>query len=358
MKYDYLIIGQGLAGSVVAFELLERGKRIAIIDENKKNTSSKVAAGLVNPFTGPKMVKTWRAEVLFPYLVEFYKKLEHRTKRSFFLPRILYRPFVSVEAINDWYGRSSKPNYEQFVHRICDAGTHSAFINDPFGGVEISAYVLNVALFIEVMNEYLSKKCYLVEKRFNERELNIMSSGVKYNDIEAKRVIFCNGYQVKNSEYFGWIPIAPVKGEILHVEFEQHFQTIYNRSCFIIPSTEGICKIGSTYDKNDMTNSITDSGRDEICKKIHALSPMKYKIVGQQAGIRPGSVPRRPLIGAHPEHKQLFVFNGLGTKGVSLAPFFSNQLANCLENGNNLDDEVDIKKYYSLYFKSQFHLES
>ena len=107
-----------------------------------------------------------------------------------------------------------------------------------------------------------------------------------------------------------------------------------------------------------MTEGITESGRNEICEKLEALSPMSYKITGQEAGIRPGTVPRRPLIGAHPRFPNLFVFNGLGTKGVSLAPFFSDQMAKCLEEGNNLDEEVDIKKYYSLYFNSQFDIES
>jgi len=111
MKYDYLIIGRGLAGTVMAYQLLERGNRVVIIDEKLKNTSSRVAAGLVNPFTGPKMVKSWRAEVLFPYLVEFYQKLQKRTKSSFFSERKLYRPFTSTQDLNDWYGRSSQPNY-------------------------------------------------------------------------------------------------------------------------------------------------------------------------------------------------------------------------------------------------------
>ncbi len=358
MKYDYLIIGQGLAGTVMAYQLLERGKRIVIIDEKLKNTSSRVAAGLVNPFTGPKMVKTWRAEILFPYLVEFYKKLEKKTKASFFSERKLYRPFASAEDLNDWYGRSSLPNYQPFIHKLCDSNTHQKYIYDPFGGIEINAFVLNVPLFLDAMEEYFSQQCDLLEERFEEADLKINSDNVTYRGIKANKVIFCNGYQVKNSMYFGWIPIAPLKGEILHAEFEQDFQTIYNRSCFIIPAQQNKCKVGSTYDRHDMSNSITDSGRDEICEKLEALSPMKYKIVGQQAGIRPASVSRRPLIGVHPEYDRLFVFNGMGTKGVSLAPFFSNQMANCLEEGNNLDAEVDIKKYYSLYSDSQFHIES
>ncbi len=358
MKYDYLIIGQGLAGSVLAYQLLKRDKRIAIIDENAVSTSSKVAAGLVNPFTGPKMVKSWKAEILFPYLVDFYRNVEIETSGDFFSERMLYRPFASVEELNDWYGRSSQPNYQKFIHKMCNPGEHGDFVYDKHGGVEITSYVLNMPVFLEAMKSFLGQRSEYVIDRFDEDQLKVQPGDVHYKDLKANAVIFCNGYQVKDSKYFGWVPIAPVKGEILHVEFEKDFQTIYNRSCFIIPQGGRRFKAGSTYNRHDMTETITESGKYEICEKLGALSPMSYKITGHEAGIRPGSVTRRPLIGAHPEFKNMFLFNGLGTKGVSLAPFFSDQLAKCLEEGNNLDEEVDIKKYYSLYFNSQFQEES
>ena len=58
---DYLIVGMGLAGSALAYFLSKNGKKIALIDNNIDQTSSKIAAGLYNPITGRKMVKTWMA---------------------------------------------------------------------------------------------------------------------------------------------------------------------------------------------------------------------------------------------------------------------------------------------------------
>ena len=167
-------------------------------------------------------------------------------------------------------------------------------------------------------------------------------------------MVFCSGHQIQNSKFFGWIPLAPVKGEILHLKMKLDFETIYNKSCFIIPQGHGYFKAGSTYDRNDLSEVTTEKGKNEISKKLDALMKIDYEIVKHDVGIRPGTVTRTPLIGIHPEHHQLAIFNGLGSKGVSLAPFFSEQLVNCLEEGNNLDAEVDIKKYYSLYFTSHF----
>jgi glycine/D-amino acid oxidase-like deaminating enzyme len=357
MTYDYLIIGQGLAGSVLSYQLQKLGRRVAIIDEGVSVTSSRVAAGLANPFTGPKMVKSWKAELLFPYLEPFYRALEAETGASFFEARTLYRPFGSVKELNDWYGRSAEVSYQMFIEQICNPGVHGDYVKDQHGGVEIHAYLLKVAKFLDVMHAFLSEKCSLINQRFEEENLQVFEDRITYRELQAKKVIFCNGYQVCESKYFGWLPMAPVKGEILLMEFEADFQTIYNRSCFIIPQGLGQFKVGSTYDRFDLTNKITESGRNEICGKLDALTPMRYKIIDQQAGIRPGTVARRPLMGVHPDYERVFVFNGMGTKGVSLAPFFSDQFAKWLEGDNYLDAEVDIKKYYSLYFKSQFQIE-
>jgi glycine/D-amino acid oxidase-like deaminating enzyme len=167
-------------------------------------------------------------------------------------------------------------------------------------------------------------------------------------------LILCTGYEIQQSRFFGWIPIAPIKGEILHLGLTENFETIYNKSCFIIPLGNGIYKAGSTYDREDITEMPTQKGMNEISQKLDTLLKMNYEIVAHKAGIRPGTVTRRPLIGFHPVYHHMSIFNGLGTKGVSLAPFFSDQFVNCLEEGNNLNEEVDIKKYYSLYFNSHF----
>ncbi len=354
MKCDYLIIGQGLAGSILAYQLLKKGKTVAIIDERKSSTSSRVAAGLANPFTGPKMVKTWKADHLFPFLQTFYREIENEINASFFSERTIYRPFTSIAELNDWDGRSVQSNYQKFIKNICAKEAHSKYVYDPLGGVEIHGFVLNVPKFLDTMHPYFLERCNYQEERFDEANLELTDGGIKYHDIRAGKIIFCSGHQILNSKFFGWIPITPVKGEVLHLKMNLDFETIYNKSCFIIPQMNGYFKAGSTYNRSDLSNEPTEKGKNEIIKKLEALMKMKYEIVKHEAGIRPGTVTRKPLIGFHPAHQQLAIFNGLGSKGVSIAPFFSDQLVKCLEDGNNLDEEVDIKKYYSLYFKSQF----
>ena len=357
MIFDYLIVGQGLSGSILAYQLLKRNKSVAIIDEKRTHSSSTVGAGMVNPFTGPKMVKSWKIEQIFPYLVNFYRKVEQSTGSSFFREATIYRPISSIQELNDWDGLSLKPNHQKFIKKIHGKNAHSKNIEDLHGGIELHGGVLNMPVFVDAMHEYLSKRCSFFMDRFEEDELEVSKNLITYRDLRANRIIYCSGYQAKHSRYFGWLPLAPVKGEILHLKLERDFETIYNKSGFIIPQQNGFYKAGSTYDRNDLSESPTVEGKNEITKKLDALLKMKYQIVNHEAGVRPGTVARRPLIGLHPKHEKMGIFNGMGTKGVSLAPFFSDQFVKSLEDGNNLDEEVDIKKYYSLYFNSHFSKE-
>ncbi|NJN27136.1 MAG: FAD-binding oxidoreductase [Cyclobacteriaceae bacterium] len=354
MKHDYLIVGRGLAGSTLAYQLLQGGSTVAIVDEDGPSSSSRVAAGMANPFTGPRMAKSWKAEILFPYFIPFYKRLEEETRSEFFEERIIFRPFGSVEELNDWDGRSTRPNYQKFVNVTRDSGRHEGCIHEPHGGIEIQGYVLRVSAYLIALQRYFHDRCTLVKDVVDEDQLEIGPGGIVYKGLEAKRIVFCTGYKAMDSKLFGWLPLAPVKGEILHLKMNKQFETIYNQSCFIIPAQNGVYKAGSTYDRHDLSEAPTEKGKNEIRKKLDTLLKANYEIVLHEAGIRPGTVSRRPLMGAHPVYSNVFAFNGLGTKGVSLVPYYSEQMVRYLEGDNNLDQEVDIKKYYSLYFNSHF----
>ncbi|HBA65740.1 MAG TPA: FAD-dependent oxidoreductase, partial [Methylococcaceae bacterium] len=59
MDIDFLIVGQGLAGSLLAFELIQRNAQVMVVDDGREN-ASEVAAGLINPVTGIRLVKSDR----------------------------------------------------------------------------------------------------------------------------------------------------------------------------------------------------------------------------------------------------------------------------------------------------------
>lgn len=350
MEVDYLLVGQGIAGTVLADHLLSAGQRVMVIDSPVHSNSSRVAGGLYNPITGRKMVKTWKADVLFPYLETYYAELQSRLCAPFFFPMPIYRPFVSVEEENEWMGKSADPAFAAYIEKIIPAGGLDHLVHDPFGGLLLKrSGRVDIAALIMNYRQQLLERSLLQEESFDFSMLRIELSRVQYKGIESKRIIFCDGKMLQGNPYFGWLPMHPVKGELLLIEPESPFEVILNRGVFVAPTAEGGYKVGSTYDHNDLSTVITEKGRNQLLEKLSALVKFGFEIVGQTAGVRPSTKDRRPFIGIHPEHPNIGVFNGFGTKGVSLVPLFANQYVSHLIEGTELDDEVNIERFFSLY---------
>jgi glycine/D-amino acid oxidase-like deaminating enzyme len=342
-SFDYIIVGQGLAGSCLALQLIQQGKRILVIDRLHENSATQVAAGLFNPLTGRSMTKTWMADTLFSYLHEFYKNAERLTGRIFFNPMQLYRPFVSIEEQNEWMGKSADASLAGYIETVYTSPIEPSQVKNEFGGLLLKqcGYV-NTISFSQAIRDYIKMNGALLEEDFTEDDLIIRDDSVQYKGYQSKKIIFCQGERALAGKLFSWLPIRPLKGETLTIETNESVSKIYNRGVYIVPD---IWKVGATYQVKDITRTITTEGLKELTEKLNELVVFPYIITHQSWGIRPTTPDRRPILGAHPTHQNVLIFNGLGTKGVSLAPYFSQVLTELLENGIPLNKEVDIQRY-------------
>ncbi|MTI31752.1 NAD(P)/FAD-dependent oxidoreductase [Xanthovirga aplysinae] len=350
MEVDYLIIGQGIAGTCMSYQLMRRGKKVMVIDQIEQKSSSEVAAGLFNPITGRKMKKSWKADTLFPNMISFYRELEEVTKSSFLHEVPIYRPFFSIEEQNEWMAKSADLDYQQFIHKVWNKSLGNGLVKDPFGGLELkmSGY-LDIPSLLEAYREYLRALGAFRDEQFMENELKLENGKVKYKNLEAHKVVFCNGPSARFSKYFSWLPFRPVKGELLHIETDALLDKIYNRGVFVVPTKTGICKVGATYNWKELNHVATSNARTELEEKLNNLVIFSYEVIDQKVGVRPATKDRKPFLGSHPNFSELAVFNGLGTKGVSLSPYFSEQLADFFVMNKELDMEVNINRYISLY---------
>lgn len=348
---DYIIVGQGIAGSCLAIRLLDLGKKILVIDEPERNSSSRIAAGMFNPVTGQKMVRTWLADELFPTLHTFYQHIEQSTQSKFFYPVPLYRPFISIEEQNEWMARSVDPAYADYIEKIF-TGEHFIGVKNSFGGLLLQqcGYV-NTQVFIKAVAKRIHEEALFLEEHFDMGAVDPTGDKVRYGDFEAQKIIFCQG--VHDNPWFNWLPVRPLKGETISIETSFREQVILNRGVYVLPAdASGRQRVGSTYDVHDRTDGITTAARQTLEEKASALVAFPFHTVDHQWGWRPTSPDRRPMLGEHPEFKTMIVFNGLGTKGISLAPYFSMVLTRWMENQTPLNKEVDIERYKSLYWKS------
>ncbi len=350
--YDHIIIGQGLAGSCVALQLIKRGKKILVFDEPLKNKASAVAAGLFNPIAGKFMTKAWLADKIFPSLFQFYEEAEQQLSEKFFYPQSVYRPFISVKEQNQWMGRSENPELKFFIDKVFTSPTFERQIRNPFGGVLINhtGYV-DTNSFMMATRNFLKKQSAFQEAHVGLGCVEIFPDKVLYQGVQAKNIICCEGVDSLENPLFGWVPIIPLKGEMLTVSLPEKPMAIFNRGIYIVPKSETEYWVGATYKPGDERQEITVEARLELKEMVNDLLKIRYTINHQYWGIRPATPDIRPVLGAHPRHKNVIIFNGLGTKGVSLSPYFSGLLANWLEGKAEIPLEVNIERFKALYSK-------
>lgn len=348
--YDYLIIGHGIAGAVLSHELISRGYRVMVFDQPQLNNSSMVAAGLYNPVTGRKMIKTWLGDLLFPEIEPTYEKLEKSLSAKFLNKIGIYRPFVDVAEQNDWSGKRTDEAFKPFIDEVATSALKEFELKDPYGGLHLlTSGFLDIPTFLSASTEELENNSSYSEANFDDEKLQQIKEGFAYENIKTKKVIFCNGLGAKESFYFSWLPFSPVKGEVLIGKMETKIKKIYNRGIFILPSSSNEVKIGSTYKNRFDDAKTTEEGKTELLDKLTKLTPNKLEITAAKAGIRPATKDRRPFIGKHPEYEHIYIFNGFGSKGVSLVPFFTKNFVEYLEGKSSLLDSVDINRYKDLY---------
>jgi len=351
MMLDYLIIGQGLAGSVLSYQLIKNNLKVLVFDDPAMPKSSTVAAGIFNPFTGRKLTKTWLADQLFPYLISFYELLEEELEVKLLYKLPMYRPFLSMQEQNQWSSRVTQEEYTPFIDRIVSPPTVLSQVVNPIGGMMLkrTGYV-DIATLLTSMNNFLQERNAYRPETFSCENLKLFNGMVQYKDITARKVIFCDGPMLRTNKFFSWLPLTPVKGEILDIELNQPIDYIANRGVFILPVSNKHCRVGSTFDNQDLTSEITVRAKTQILQKLDKLINIPYQVTGHKAGIRPATLDRRPLIGLHPKYEPLGIFNGLGTKGVTLAPYFSKEFFQFLEREKPLNKDVTINRYFSLYY--------
>lgn len=347
---DYIVVGQGLAGSALAFELLRRGKRVHVFDEPEMNRASVISAGICNPVTGKVMKPTYAADLLFPFLHRWYPEAERTLHTKFFFPLPMYRPFLSREEQVAWKNKVSDPELQRFVRQVHESPQAGESLNDPYGGLELSqSGYLDVHAWVKSVRERLIQEGAYEQRHVDEREL-VVDQTVSYQGLTATRVIFCQGVAANKSGWFGYLPIRPLKGETLGVRMGLSSDRMISRGAYVVPGRHpGEFVVGSTYQHEPFPSGNSEDGKRLLLERLARLVRVAVEPLHQDWGIRPTVSDRRPLLGAHPATDKVVIFNGLGTKGVSLAPYFASRLADWMDGAGTLPNEVNISRFKPLY---------
>ncbi len=338
-KQSVLIVGQGLAGSILAYQLLEADFAVRIVDAPQVYfKSSHAAGGLFNPVTGRKLEKTWLADELFPYLFEFYPHLEKKLGSNFFYPMPLFRPFVNDEMRNWLLERK-----DQIDHAYLDWTTDGVSIRDT-GWVDVDQMLKAFAI-------YFSQISILTKEPFVYEDLHVNDNQcISYHNQTFNFVLFCEGFHAqKNNPFFKQLCFLPAKGELLKIHSNQPNEgLIISKNGFLLPIGNKQFKVGATYSWEDLSNIPRETALSELKNKVAQFGISEYSVDELLVGVRPATQDRRPFVGLIPG-SNIGIFNGFGSKGVSLIPYFAKQFVNNLQNGQELNSEVSIHRFSHLF---------
>ena len=295
---DFIIVGQGIAGSVLALSLVKEGYTILVIDSPKLSTSSRVAAGIWNPIVFKRLTKSWLADDLVPELQSFYGHWQKELNTILIHQRSIIKAFGEEQEKNLWLKKSNEGNEFLDNRTYQDLPIDENYTVKSYSKV-LQAGNLDVADFIESVTSFLKSKQSYLEQVFDYNSLTINNNEVTYQSVCASNIIFCDGHLITKNPYFNWIPMKPAKGDVLTIECKALKLTkdIFNKGFFIMPLGNNFYKVGATYEWNELNDAPTEKGKDELLKKLNTVIASPYKIVSHDAGVRPSVIDRRPVVG-------------------------------------------------------------
>ncbi|WP_339625374.1 FAD-binding oxidoreductase [uncultured Winogradskyella sp.] len=346
MKHvDYIIVGCGLA-SIAFCEHLRANHKSFVVFDDASQKSSIVAAGLYNPVVLKRFSEVWKAKEQLALALPVYAKIEKELDIKIDYKLRILRRFTSIEEQNKWFTASDKPSLEPFLSTTLVKNTNSYIDADfQFGEVH-HAGRLDTEILIINYKEFLKQNNWLEQTTFKHSDMQLDSNSVTYNNYKASHVIFAEGFGVKHNPFFNSIPLNGSKGEILTVKApELKIDYAIKSSVFVIPLGDDLYNVGSTYNNDDKSNTPTDKAKEELLTKVKTFIKCDFKVIKHVAGVRPTTKDRRPLVGRHTAHKNLYVLNGLGTRGVMIAPYVADKLFRFIENYETLDTDIDVNRF-------------
>jgi len=341
--HDFAIIGQGLAGTCLAWRLLWRGVRVLVIDRKDQDSASRVAAGLMTPVTGQRLVPSWRLGEFWPAAFEYYRRVEAELEATFLLELGQVRLFSSQREQERFAKRDSTENRDWIA---APASASSNEFHNDHGGFEIPrAARLNVAAFLDASRDHFQKLGLYQTADVDPREVAIGGETVEIPrlGITPRHLVFCQGFAAAKNPWFNEVRFDATRGEILTLRIPGVTETrIVNRGVWLVPLGGNLFRAGATYDWDNLDAGPTEAGREELCRRLGEFLKLPFEVVDHDAGVRPIVIGRHPIIGRHAEYPQLAIFNGLGSKGSLQAPLLARQLADLLLDEKPIAPEVDV----------------
>ena len=341
---DYIVVGAGIAGITLCERIEARGLTYVVID-SAENVATKVAGGVVNPVVLKRYNPVWKATQFVKEASSFYKGLASKHNIAFLDLQPLYRIFFDIEEQNDWMVASDSPVLAPLMSSELKENDNPNVKADLGLGQVLSTFRVDTDTLLKEYHRLLQHSDRFLKESFEYYKLTVTDDALQYKNISAKKIIFAEGASAANNPHFIPSCLIPKKGEYITFRApDLQLNAVLKGTYFIIPLGNDRYQAGATFAHGDTTFETTQQGRKQLEKAVSKMINCSFEIVDQVAGMRPTTSDRRPVLGSVNDERLLF-FNGLGTRGLLMAPLLSEWLLSFAEDDQKLPPEVDIKRF-------------
>lgn len=355
----FLIIGQGLAGTALAWQLHQRGLPFLIVDRDEPITCSKIAAGLVTPITGMRLNLNWRFTQLCQTAVSFYRSVEAMLGQSVYFPLTQVRLFRDASARTLFRRRLTDPTFAAHVSQVDWADGTSRLLDEaefatPEGGFEqTGGGYLDTAAYLSASRKKFAATGSWQQGEVRTEDLQLTQQGtLRWQGQTFAAAIFCQGWQAAQHPWFADLPFQSARGSIITAHPSglspyPESRLVNSSGCWVLPRADGTLRIGPTYEP-DFDPSLPhqpgqnrlDALREKLQRLLH--HPPSWQKV--DTAVRPIIRHAKIVLGRHPQHPQIGFLNGLGSKGALRAPWAAHHLLQHWLTGSPLEPELDLRQ--------------
>ncbi|MBL7798299.1 MAG: FAD-binding oxidoreductase [Saprospiraceae bacterium] len=334
-----LVVGQGIAGTVLAWTLRRRGTDVRIADADFPHRSSSIAAGIINPVTGKRYVKTWRYDDFFPVARSVYQTMEAELGVRIWHDQVILRLLENPQERNDWAARIADPEYAGLLGERPDAGAWAGHLAPGYAVGEIrGAARVDFGALLAAFQEFARSARFFLPQNLRPEEAVSLSG-----DYDC--IVFCEGYRGVENPFFPNLPWQLSKGEAMLIRLKSapYPAEMLKKTLLMTPVGGDLYWVGASYNWTFDDNGPTDSEQNFLEERLRHFLRTPYEVVQRMGAVRPTVRDRRPFMGAGTIQPDVFIFNGLGTKGALLAPYWAAHLTDHLLSGSPLDREVAVR---------------
>lgn len=345
--HDFMIVGQGLAGSLLAWPLLQAGAKVCIVSDQQLS-ASRVAAGLINPVTGQRFVLADRTPDMLTWAKNFYQNIETTLGIKCFHVQPMIRLFNNNKEQNNCNKRLLQPAYKPYLHP-CHI---SNILNAQHSGIsQRETAWLDTNILLDALHGYFQKHATMIYADLNAQTVQQQKNALHWQGLSTSKIIYSQGYKMLENPLFSWLPLQPAHGEIITCSTTEEISPeIINKGKWLLPISTHSCRIGATYEPNISLPTIQEASKHTLLQFAHTLFTEKHNFTctHHQAGIRPTTKDKQPFIGFHPLHPNICIFNGFGSRGSLLTPWYAREFSRTLLQDYPIPMEADIMRFTSL----------